>query len=214
MESQRRLKLDRDPLKIKAIGVAFFGFLFVVVLLNFMNGSVKFSKKKTPSQVEFKTKKIKKKNQQKIQKKKIVKRQSDKVKSLKPKMNLAFTSSGLDLGLDILGLSAGDSKLLSQQGETVMTEDVVDRLPEAQYREPINYPEIAKEQNIKGHVTVNILVNKTGTVDQVKLLDSSPEGVFEQAALSAVKSWSFSPAEYKGQFVSVWVKQKLKFQVN
>lgn len=205
---------NKDPFKLKAIGIAFLGFFLVVVLLNFMNGSIEYSKKKDISQVQFKTKKVKKKNQQKLVKKKVVKKRSNKVKSLKPKMDLAFASTGIDLGIDILGLSAGDSRLLSQQGETVMTEDVVDQLPQVQYREPIPYPPSAKENNIHGHVTVNILVNKGGQVDQVKLLDSSPEGVFDQVAINSVRGWSFSPAEYKGQFVSVWVKQKLKFQVN
>lgn len=204
----------KKDLKFKSFAIAVFGFLFVVLLINVMNGTVKFSKKKQTSQVQFKTKKIKKKSLQKIKKKKQVKKRSQKVKSLKPKMNMAFASSGLDLGIDVLGLSAGDSQLLSQQKDTVMTEDVVDRLPQIQYREVIPYPESAKEKNITGHVTVNILVNKEGLVDQVKLLDSAPEGVFDQVTLSAVKSWSFSPAEYKGQFVSVWVKQKLKFEVN
>ncbi len=205
---------NKSSIRFKALGISAFGFLFVVLLLNLMNGTVQFSKKKDVSQVQFETKKIKKKSMQKLQKRKVVKKRSNKVKSLKPKMNLAFANSGLDLGIDILGLSAGDSKLLSQQGETVMTEDTVDRLPEIQYREPIPYPESAKEKNLNGHVTINILVDKEGRVDQVKLLDSSPEGVFDQVALSAVKDWSFSPAEYKGQVVAVWVKQKLKFQVN
>lgn len=205
---------DRDPLKFKAILFGVGGFFFVVVLLNFMNGQVEFSKKKGPDQVSFETKKTKKREQQKIQKKKIVKKQVNRAKALKPKMNMAFASSGLDLGIDILGLNSGDSRLLSQQGEAVMTEDVVDQLPLVQYREPIPYPPAAKEKNINGHVTVNILVNKTGDVDQVKLLDSQPEGIFDQVALTAVKTWSFSPAQYKGQVVSVWVKQKLKFQVN
>ena len=123
-------------------------------------------------------------------------------------------AGGLDLGVDILGLSAQDSGLLSQSGETAMTEDVVDQLPEVQYREPIAFPEQAKEKNINGHVTVNILVNKEGQVEKVKLLDSQPEGVFDQVTIAAVKNWNFSPAQYQGRIVSVWVKQKLKFQVN
>ncbi len=200
-------------LYFQSVGIAFLGFVMVVLFLNIMNGTIEFSKKKVLDSVQFEPKKVKKR-QQKIQRKKVVKNRSNKVKSLKPKMNLAFANSGLDLGIDILGLSAGDSKLLSQQGDTVMTEDVVDRVPQVQYREPVPYPESAKEQNVEGHVTVNLLVNKEGDVEKVRLLDSFPEGIFEQAALSAVRTWSFSPAEYKGQFVSVWVKQKLKFQVN
>lgn len=212
---QRRLRLglNNKKIKLKALAISVFGFVLLTLLLNLMNGQVQFSKKKEVNQVQFKTKKIKNKTRQKLQKKKIVKKQNHN-KSLKPKMKMAFASSGLDLGIDILGLNAGDSKLLSQQGETVMTEDVVDRLPKIQYREEIVYPQQAKDKNIRGHVTVNILVSKQGTVEQVKLVDSSPQGVFEQVTLAAIKSWTFSPAEYKGQFVSVWVKQKLKFQVN
>jgi periplasmic protein TonB len=205
---------NKDPFKIKALIFSFMGFFFVVVLLNFMNGDIKYQKKKSQSQVQFEPKKIKSKELQKIQKKKIEKKISQAVKSLKPKMDLAFATSGLDLGIDILGLSAKDSRLLSQAGETVMTEDVVDRMPLIQFREAIPYPEGAKEKNINGHVTVNILVNKKGEVDQVKLLDSQPEGLFDRVTLESVKNWSFTPAEYKGQMVSVWVKQKLKFQVN
>ncbi len=204
----------KDPFQFKPLLFAIFGFFFVMVLLNFMNGEVSFTKKKAVSSVQFKTKKVKKKSLNKIKKKKVTKKKSRRAKSLKPKMDLAFASTGLDLGIDILGLSAGDSKLLSQSGDTVMTEDVVDRLPQVQYREAIPYPPSAKENNVNGYVTVNILVNKSGDVDQVKLLDSAPEGVFDQVTLQAVRSWSFSPAEYKGQYVSVWVKQKLKFQVN
>ena len=204
----------KRQIQAKSLLVAVLGFSFLLVLLNIMNGSVKFSKKKEISQVQFKTKKVRRKNAQKIKKKKPRKKASNKVKSLKPKMNMAFASSGLDLGIDILGLSSADSRLLSQNGDKVMTEDVVDQLPQVQYSEPVPYPESAKENNITGHVTLNILVNKSGNVDQVKLVDSQPQGVFDQVAVQSVKSWSFSPAEYKGEFVSVWVKQKLKFQVN
>lgn len=202
----------RDPLKLKAISLAFIGFFLVVVLLNFINGEIEFIAKKTTSQVRFDVKKTIKKNTQAMRKPKRTKKPRNKVRSLKPKMDLAFASSGLDLGLDLFGISAQGSKLLAQTGDTVMTEDVVDRLPQVQYREMIPYPPSAKEKNINGHVTVNILVNKSGTVDRVSLLDSRPEGVFDQVTLQAVRDWSFTPAEYKGRYVSVWVKQKLKFQ--
>ncbi len=198
---------------MKAVGVAVFGFFMIISLLTFMNQTVKYDKKKIDNQVRFHAKKVKK-QQQKLQRKKVAKKNKSQVKSLKPKMDLAFASSGLDLGIDILGLSSGNSRLLSQQGKSVMTEDIVDRLPEVQYREPIPDPDSAKENNITGHVTLNILINEEGEVDQVKLLDSMPEGIFDHVAMSSVRTWSFSPAEYKGQFVSVWVKQKLQFKVN
>lgn len=189
------------------------GFVFIVTMLNIMNSSPTKKKSGEKSQVQFEVKKVKNKSRQKIQKKKKAVKKA-KIKSLKPKMDMSLMSSGLDLGVDILGLSSQDSGLLSQAGESAMTEDIVDQLPLVQYREPMPYPEHAKEKNINGHVTVNILVNKEGSVEKVKLLDSQPEGVFDQVAVNSVKTWSFSPAHYQGRVVSVWVKQKLKFQVN
>lgn len=198
----------------KAIGSGLLGLFGIVAILNIMNGKVEFVKKNSPSQVQFETKKVVKKSGEKFFRKSVAKKTPSTSKSLKPKMNLALATSGLDLGIDILGLSTQGSRLLSQVRDAVMTEDVVDRVPQVQFREAIPYPDGAKEQNINGHVTLNILVNKKGDVDQVKLLESQPDGVFDQVALQSVKAWTFSPAEYKGQYVSVWVKQKLKFQVN
>lgn len=205
---------NTSSIRKKAIGAGVFGFLAVVLVLNIMNGKVEFVKKNAPSQVQFETKKMVKKGGERLFKKSVAKKAATTTKSLKPRMNLALATSGLDLGVDILGLSSEDSRLLSQARDTVMTEDVVDRIPQVQYREAVPYPDGAKEQNINGHVTLNILVNKKGDVDQVKLLESQPDGVFDHVALQSVKTWTFSPAEYKGQFVSVWVKQTLKFQVN
>ena len=204
----------KDPFQFKALFFSLVGFFVIMTVLNFINQVPQEKGKKQNSQVQFDTKKIKKKKMQKVEKKKEKKKVSNQVKRLKPRMDLAFAGSGLNLGLDILGLSTQNSRLLSQSGDRVMTEDVVDRLPEVQYREAIPYPPQAKDQNINGHVTLNILINKEGSVEKVKLLESAPEGVFDHVAINAVKAWNFSPAEYKGEFVSVWVKQKLKFQVN
>lgn len=156
--------------------------------------------------------KKRRKSSKKFKKNKSPEQQAER-KTLRPRLDLAFAGGGIDLGIDVLGLSAASSDLLSQSGGA-MTEDTVDRLPQIQYREPIPFPEFAKENNINGYVTLSILVNDKGSVEKVKLLDSQPEGVFDQIAMSSVRDWSFSPAEYQGRLVSVWVKQKLKFQVN
>ena len=63
-------------------------------------------------------------------------------------------------------------------------------------------------------MTASVLVNDAGQVDKVKLLDANPVGVFEGVALAGLRKWTFSPAEYQGRFVSVWIKQRIKFQVN
>ena len=185
----------------------------MLFLCHILQNPVDLKKKKKISEVRFEVKK-KLRNQKKVPKlKPKPKKQSRKTKSLKPRLDLAFAGGGIDLGIDIIGLSAADSSLLSQ-GDSVMTEDVVDQLPKIQYREPIPFPEEAKENGLGGYVTANVLVDKSGRVDKVKLLDANPVGVFENVALAGLKKWTFSPAEYQGRFVSVWIKQRVKFQVN
>lgn len=141
-------------------------------------------------------------------------KQTPPKRHLKPQLQLAFQTGGLDLGLSLSDLNSAGSRLLSQSGEAVMTEDVVDRPPQVRYRSPLKYPESALAKKLEGFVTVYLLVTSSGQVDKVKLLEAQPSGVFEDVALDAVRDWQFEPAEFKGQQVAVWVKQKINFKVN
>lgn len=133
---------------------------------------------------------------------------------LRPQLNLAFKAGGLDLGLSLSDLNSSSSRLLSQGGDTVMTEDTVDEPPQVRYRSPLKYPESALAKKLEGFVTLYLLVTSSGAVEQVKLLDAAPSGVFEDVALEAVRDWQFEPAEFQGRQVAVWVKQKINFKVN
>ncbi|MCB0391773.1 MAG: energy transducer TonB [Bdellovibrionales bacterium] len=135
-------------------------------------------------------------------------------KNLKPKLKMQFAGSGTDLGLDILNLNAGQSSLFGDADEATLTEGLVDEAPTISYREPIPFPDFAKDQNLSGFVTLNLLIQKNGKVEKIKVLESQPQGVFDNYALQSVKNWVFEPARLKGQSVSVWVKQKIDFQVN
>jgi protein TonB len=59
------------------------------------------------------------------------------------------------------------------------------------------YPRHAKARRIEGWVRVDISVTPSGRVSGVQVDDSNPKGVFDQAALEAVRQWRFQPA-YKG----------------
>ena len=61
------------------------------------------------------------------------------------------------------------------------------------------------------------LLGKTGndgSVNQVQVLESSPSGIFDTAALQGIRSWHFEPAKYKGDTVRVWAKQKIRFDLS
>lgn len=202
--------LKRERLSVL---IALSGLGFILFMAHILQTPVHPEKEKIQSQVKFDVKKQQKKIQQIQRPKPKPKKTKSTVKKLKPSLNLNVLAGGIDLGIDVLGLAANDSSLLAQ-GDSVMTADTVDQLPKVQYREPIDFPEKAKLEKLVGSITANILVDTKGRVERVKLLESNPPGIFETAATEGLKKWTFSPAEYQGRLVSVWVKQKVEFKLN
>ncbi len=156
--------------------------------------------------------------QQPTKKKKPKVAEQRKIKKSKPKVappSLAGALGGSSFGLGQFEfLAEGAEGLLGNKGDVVMTEDTVDEVPRATYRPPLKYPDYARDRGIGGEVILNILVDKSGVVEQVKLLASNPTGIFDEVAIDSVKGWQFDPATYKGGAVKVWVKQKISFNLN
>ena len=95
--------------------------------------------------------------------------------------------------------------------DTIMTEETADSKPTATYRAPIEYPEAAYKNGVEGYVVMHLLIAKDGSVQMAKVLESEPEGVFDNSVLAEIQDWRFAPARYKGESVAVWVKQKVSF---
>ena len=134
-----------------------------------------------------------------------------------PFTGLDTALSGIDLGL--LGFGTGqigelDDSLIGDTGNAVMTADLVDVPPKAVSQSSFRYPPSAKKNGIKGYVVLSILVSEKGSVDQVQVLESSPSGVFDAAALQGIRSWQFEPAKYQGDVVKVWAKQRIRFDLS
>ncbi len=97
--------------------------------------------------------------------------------------------------------------------DTIMTEETADSKPMATYRAPIEYPEAAYENGVEGYVLMHLLIGKDGSIELAKVLESEPEGVFDNSVLAVIQDWSFTPARYKGESVAVWVKQRVRFNL-
>jgi periplasmic protein TonB len=54
------------------------------------------------------------------------------------------------------------------------------------------YPQQAREQGIEGEVTVAYEVDSSGRVLNTRVVSSRPAGLFDEAALAAVRSWRFN----------------------
>ncbi len=130
--------------------------------------------------------------------------------------NLAAGLSGLDVGLpdvDSFKLGGVADTLLGDASDMVMTEDAVDERPKARSRATLTYPPRARSKGVEGYVTVNLLIGRDGRVERLRVLESEPPGVFEQAATEALRQWEFEPARYKEQNVKVWARQTIRFQL-
>jgi len=56
-----------------------------------------------------------------------------------------------------------------------------------------NYPEVAEELGIEGHVIVSFTVTETGTVEDIEIVESNPPGVFNEEAFNAALRLRFEP---------------------
>jgi protein TonB len=63
------------------------------------------------------------------------------------------------------------------------------------------YPVRAYEMRMHGRVVVRILINEEGAVDEVSVLEATPPGIFEEAALAATQALQFRPAQKYGRNV-------------
>lgn len=133
-----------------------------------------------------------------------------------PLADLAAGIGGVDIpvpGLDDseLNRSAVDA---GADKDMVMTDETVDTPPRATQQVPMKYPADAKRKGVEGYVTLSLLIGDDGHVQRVRVLESEPAGVFDEAAAEAVRQWAFEPAQYKGQSVRVWARQTIRFALD
>ena len=206
-------------MKRHAAGVVsmLFGVMMVfglIVILNHYLGKIERTSPQEVTEIAM-TREIKPEPKQEI-KKVEPKKPVSRPQAPAPFKGLDTALSGIDLGS--LGLDGGsreiDDSLLGKTGNAVMTADLVDIPPKPITRGSFKYPPAAKKSGIKGYVVLSVLVEADGSVNQVQVLESSPSGIFDAAALQGIRSWHFEPAKYKGDTVRVWAKQKIRFDLS
>lgn len=82
-------------------------------------------------------------------------------------------------------------------------------LPEViEKTEPV-YPPIAREAGVEGTVMVQMLVDKTGVVRDVRVVKSIP--MLDVAAVECVRRWRFKPALSNDRPIAVWIAAPVRF---
>jgi TonB family protein len=83
-------------------------------------------------------------------------------------------------------------------------------LPVLVTRVDARYPEVARRLNFGGDVVLRIVVEANGSVGRIDVLTPAPMGMTE-AAVDAVRRWTYRPARISGQPVAVWKVVRVRF---
>jgi protein TonB len=86
-------------------------------------------------------------------------------------------------------------------------------LPEYSKNPPISYPKRARLKGYEGTVVLEVLVNRNGQVDDLRILASSGYAILDRSAVKSVKSWSFKPAKKGTDTVDMWVQVPVRFKL-
>jgi TonB family protein len=114
-----------------------------------------------------------------------------KAKSASPKLATAL----IVLGSLVLASSIQAKSTESLAPLSGMTQEVKDKqaLTAPIVRIAPNYPLEASQDGVEGYVVLNFTVTPQGKVKEIEVVESSPEGVFDDAATKALAKWRYSP---------------------
>jgi protein TonB len=98
--------------------------------------------------------------------------------------------------------------------EVAPTEVVPDAELAVQNRvEPV-YPPASRRTGEEGTVTVRVLVDARGRAGEVQLAKSSGHARLDEAAIAAIRKWTFEPAMRGAQAVPAWTTVRVTFQLD
>lgn len=76
-----------------------------------------------------------------------------------------------------------------------------------------DYPRYALQRGIEGHVKLAFTINRTGAVENLRVLEASPANVFEREARRAAVRWRFAPRTEGGLAVAREAVKTLYFRL-
>ena len=75
------------------------------------------------------------------------------------------------------------------------------------------YPTKALQAGIQGYVTMDVIIDATGSVTKVTVVESEPGRLFDRAAIQAMKRYKFQPKMVDGRPQPQKAKQTIKFEL-
>lgn len=87
----------------------------------------------------------------------------------------------------------------------------VDVLPRALRDIRPDYPTEADRRRLSGNVKLQIKLEADGRVSDIEVVESTPEGMFDESALAAFRQARFSPAQRNGRPVRALIMIEVKY---
>ncbi len=78
---------------------------------------------------------------------------------------------------------------------------------------PPIYPPLATRRGIEGYVTVEFLVTQKGMIQQIRILESKPEHIFDKSVSACVSQWKFKPGTIEGIPVATLAQTTIRFRL-
>jgi protein TonB len=103
-------------------------------------------------------------------------------------------------------------RVLAKPGDLVPLNSV-DTQPVQEINVAAKYHPMARKLGQQGTVTLNLLIDETGAVSDVKVVKEIPNSTLNQMAVKAARKWSYSPAIKDGAAVKVWKQVSMDFRL-
>jgi periplasmic protein TonB len=75
------------------------------------------------------------------------------------------------------------------------------------------YPQDALSRQISGSVLLAFTVDPSGATRDITVMQSTPSGVFDRAAVSAVRRWRYAPTIFNGAAIAVPTRALVRFEL-
>jgi TonB family protein len=120
-----------------------------------------------------------------------------------------------DAGSDASSISAVEQDMAAIQDNTKRATEIVSagNLELAKYVAP-TFPVSARDRGLSGWVDVQFVVKPDGLVSDVIITGAEPVGLFEQAAVDAVRKWRYKPVQRDGHAVDQRARLRMKFALD
>ena len=125
------------------------------------------------------------------------------------------TAATIAAAVSLPSPTGGSASVGAGDGDGGGPQGVPDGLPVPSKRNRMpDYPRSVREKGWTGVVLLELIVNESGRVTAVRVLESSGHAVLDDAAVTAARTWSYTPATDHGRPVPFRSEFPVRFELH